>query len=69
MKVDEVAAELGVSNSYSRQNVDKSKSADQISETDSGRQVQRYIRLTYLLPELLKLVRLDSGGLFFLSVS
>ena len=39
----------------SRQNVDKSKSADQISETDSGRQVQRYIRLTYLLPELLKL--------------
>ena len=43
----------------SRQNVDKSKSADQISETDSGRQVQRYIRLTYLLPELLKLV--DEG--------
>ena len=43
----------------SRQDVDKSKSADQISETDSGRQVQRYIRLTYLLPELLKLV--DDG--------
>ena len=43
----------------SRQDVDKSKSADQISETDSGRQVQRYIRLTYLLPELLKLV--DEG--------
>ena len=43
----------------SRQDVDKSKSADQISDTDSGRQVQRYIRLTYLLPELLKLV--DEG--------
>jgi len=52
----------------SRQDVDKSKSADQISETDSGRQVQRYIRLTFLLPELLALVdegedRSDSGGL------
>ena len=43
----------------SRQDVDKSKSADQISETDSGRQVQRYIRLTWLLPELLNLV--DEG--------
>ena len=43
----------------SRQDVDKSKSADQISDTDSGRQVQRYIRLTYLLPGLLKLV--DAG--------
>lgn len=43
----------------SRRDVDKSKSADQISKTDSGRQVQRYIRLTYLLPELLKLA--DEG--------
>ena len=42
-----------------RQDVDKSKSADQISETESGRQVQRYIRLTYLLPELLR--RVDEG--------
>ena len=30
------------------------KSRDAISDTDSGRQVQRYIRLTYLIPELLK---------------
>jgi len=30
-----------------------------VSETESGRQVQRFIRLTYLLPELLKLV--DEG--------
>lgn len=32
------------------------KSRDSISDTDSGRQVQRYIRLTYLIPELLHLV-------------
>ncbi|MFQ9979212.1 MAG: ParB/RepB/Spo0J family partition protein [Finegoldia magna] len=32
------------------------KSRDNISDTDSGRQVQRYIRLTYLIPELLKMV-------------
>lgn len=43
----------------SRQDVDKSKSADQISKTDSGRQVQRYVRLTYLLPELL--TQVDAG--------
>ncbi|MBQ9849376.1 MAG: ParB/RepB/Spo0J family partition protein [Clostridia bacterium] len=32
------------------------KSRDKISDTDSGRQIQRYIRLTYLIPELLDLV-------------
>lgn len=32
------------------------KSRDVVSETESGRQVQRYIRLTYLIPELLELV-------------
>lgn len=32
------------------------KSRDAISETDSGRQVQRYIRLTKLISQLLKLV-------------
>ncbi len=32
------------------------KSRDSISDTESGRQVQRYIRLTYLIPELLKMV-------------
>lgn len=40
----------------SRQVVGKFESADLISDTESGRQVQRYIRLTYLIPELLKLV-------------
>ena len=32
------------------------KSRDVISDTDSGRQVQRYIRLTNLIPQLLKMV-------------
>lgn len=32
------------------------KSRDVISDTDSGRQVQRYIRLTKLIPQLLKMV-------------
>ena len=32
------------------------KSREGVSETESGRQVQRYIRLTYLIPELLELV-------------
>ena len=32
------------------------KSRDNISNAESGRNVQRYIRLTYLIPELLKLV-------------
>lgn len=40
----------------SRQLVGKYESADKISESESGRQVQRYIRLTHLIPVLLKLV-------------
>lgn len=43
----------------SRQDVGKLESAEQVSETESGRQVQRYIRLTHLLPGFLKLV--DEG--------
>ena len=44
----------------SRQNVEKSEvSAELISENDSGRTVQRVIRLTYLVPELQAFV--DSG--------
>ena len=35
------------------------KSRDTVSESESGRQVQRYIRLTHLVPELLKPV--DEG--------
>ena len=41
----------------SRQNVEKSEvSAELISENDSGRTVQRLIRLTYLMPELQEFV-------------
>ena len=44
----------------SRQNVEKSEvSAELISDTDSGRTVQRLIRLTYLVPELQEYV--DGG--------
>ena len=35
------------------------KSRDMFSDVDSGRQVQRYIRLTELIPEILKMV--DDG--------
>ncbi len=35
------------------------KSRDMLSETESGRQIQRYIRLTYLIPELLQ--KVDEG--------
>ncbi len=39
------------------------KSRDAISDDESGRQVQRFIRLTNLIPELLELV--DSGKIAF----
>ena len=39
------------------------KSRDFVSDTDSGRQVQRYIRLTDLIPELLDM--LDEGRIAF----
>ena len=40
-----------------------SESADMVSDTDSGRQVQRYIRLTHLIPALLDMV--DDGRIAF----
>ena len=43
----------------SRQVVGKLETADLISDNESGRQVQRYIRLTELIPEILKMV--DDG--------
>ena len=43
----------------SRQLVGRCESADQISDTESGRTVQRYLRLNHLIPELLSLV--DEG--------
>ena len=47
----------------SRQVVGKSESADSISDSESGRTVQRYIRLTHLGPILLDLV--DQGRIAF----
>lgn len=47
----------------SRQVVGKLESADLISETESGRQVQRYVRLTYLIPELLEMMDEDKIAL------
>lgn len=47
----------------SRQTVGKLESADIISDTESGRTVQRYIRLTHLIPPLLELV--DQGRIAF----
>ena len=47
----------------SRQTVGKLESADNISDTESGRTVQRYIRLTHLIPPLLELV--DQGRIAF----
>ena len=38
-------------------------SRDEIAENESGRQVQRYIRLTHLLPELLE--KVDEGKMAF----
>lgn len=40
----------------SRQVVGKRESADDVSSSESGRTVQRYIRLTNLIPQLLKMV-------------
>ncbi len=48
--------------SISRQLVGK-ESADTLSNDESGRQVQRYIRLTYLIPELL--IKVDEGKIAF----
>lgn len=39
------------------------KFREKISDSESGRQIQRYIRLTYLIPELLKLVDEDRMAL------
>ena len=47
----------------SRQVVGKLETADIIADNESGRQVQRYIRLTHLLPELLQ--KVDDGQIAF----
>lgn len=59
MKLDALKHQGKAIDETSRQLVGKSETADIISETDSGRQVQRYIRLTNLIPSLLRYV--DEG--------
>jgi len=57
MKLEALSHQGRIGSETSRQVVDKLKSADVIGKDtgDSGRQVQRYIRLTELMPELLDL--------------
>lgn len=59
MKLDALKHQGKATDETSRQLVGKSETADIISETESGRQVQRYIRLTNLIPSLLRYV--DEG--------
>ncbi|MBQ8503701.1 MAG: ParB/RepB/Spo0J family partition protein [Clostridia bacterium] len=59
MKLDAIKSQGERTDLTSRQVVGKLESAELVSEKDSGRQVQRYIRLTNLIPELLDLV--DEG--------
>lgn len=59
MKLDALKHQGKAIDKTSRQLVGKSETADIISETDSVRQVQRYIRLTNLIPSLLRYV--DEG--------
>ena len=53
MKLDAIKHQGIKTGITSRQVVGKSESADLVSNDESGRTVQRYIRLTYLIPELL----------------
>ena len=53
MKLDAMRHQGVKADITSRQVVGKSESADLVSADESGRTVQRYIRLTYLIPELL----------------
>ncbi len=53
MKLDAMKHQGVKADIASRQVVGKSENADLVSADESGRTVQRYIRLTYLIPELL----------------
>lgn len=63
LKLDAIKRQGERTDLTSRQLVGKLESADLISETESGRQVQRYIRLTYLIPELLEMMDEDKIAL------
>ncbi len=59
MKLEAIKSQGERTDLTSRQLVGKLESAELVSEKESGRQVQRYIRLTNLIPALLDLV--DEG--------
>ncbi len=63
MKLEAIKRQGARTDLTSRQVVGKLESADKISETESGRQVQRYIRLNELSPPLQKLVDEQKMGL------
>ncbi len=59
MKMDAMSHQGDRTGLTSRQVVGKLETAERIAENESGRQVQRYIRLTELIPEILQMV--DDG--------
>ena len=59
LKMDTMSRQGERTDLTSRQVVGKLETADLIADNESGRQVQRFIRLTELIPEILALV--DSG--------
>ena len=63
MKMEALSRQGQRTDLTSRQVVGKLETADMIAENESGRQVQRYIRLTHLIPELLQ--KVDEGLIAF----
>ena len=63
LKMDALSRQGQRTDLTSRQVVGRLETADMIAENESGRQVQRYIRLTHLLPELLE--KVDEGKIAF----
>ena len=59
MKMDALSRQGQRTDLTSRQVVGKLETAELIAENESGRQVQRYIRLTELIPQILSMV--DAG--------
>ena len=59
LKMDAMSRQGQRTDSTSRQVVGKLETADLIADNESGRRVQRYIRLTELIPEILQMV--DDG--------
>ena len=59
LKMDAMSRQGERTDLTSRQVVGKLETADLIADNESGRQVQRYIRLTELIPEILQMV--DAG--------